>query len=160
MNVELCAHPFLRASVEKLMFGNQGLSEEIIPQSFWTSFFVLGVSISVTAKILLSGGSKKMTEFSLIFSAEIIVPPNLTAVLSENFDGASFRLILLHNFANFSICISRSFSVFPNTQKSSIFLRTWKSSSSLRLWSSWRGPGRSRYLGREQRNGKSHTASL
>ena len=63
-----------------------------------------------------------MTEFSLIFSAEIIVPPNLTAVLSENFDGASFRLIRLHNFANFSICISRSFSVFPNTQKSSYVL--------------------------------------
>ena len=64
MNFVRCAHPFIKESVEKFMLGNQGFREEIIPQSFWTSFFVLGVSISVTAKILLSGGSKKIAEFS------------------------------------------------------------------------------------------------
>ena len=122
MNFELLAHPALRALVEKLIFGNQGLSELIMPHRRCTSFFVLGLSISVTARILLSGGSKKITEFSLIFSAEMIVPPNLTAVLSVNLDGASFRLIFLHSFANLSICISRSSRVFPKRQKSSMFL--------------------------------------
>ena len=82
MNFLRWAHPFLRASVKKLMLGNQAFSEEIIPQSFWTSFLVFGVSIYVTVNILLSGGSKKITEFSFIFSAKMIVPPKFTAVLN------------------------------------------------------------------------------
>ena len=49
-----------------------------------------------------------MTEFSLIFSADMMVPPNLTAVLNENLEGANFKLIFLHNLANLSICTSRS----------------------------------------------------
>ena len=89
----LLSHAALSAFVAKLMDGNQGFKELIIPQSRCTSFLFLGLSISVTARILLSGGSKKMMELSLIFSAEMMVPPNLTAVLKVNFDGDSFRLI-------------------------------------------------------------------
>ena len=108
MNLELLPHAPLSALVAKLMDGNQGFKELIIPQSRCTSFFFLGVSISVTARILLSGGSKKIMELSLIFSADMMVPPNLIAVLSVNFDGDSFRLVFSHNFANLSICFSRS----------------------------------------------------
>ena len=64
MNFELFPDAPLRALVAKLMDGNHGFSELIIPQSRWMSFLFLGRSISVTERILLSGGSKKMTEFS------------------------------------------------------------------------------------------------
>ena len=67
-------------------------------------FLFLGLSISVTARILLSGGSKKMMELSATFSAEMMVPPNLTAVPSVNFEGDNLRLIFSHSFANLSIC--------------------------------------------------------
>ena len=75
MNLELLPHAPLSAFVAKLIDGNQGFSELIIPQRRCTSFLFLGLSISVTARILLSGGSKKMMELSLIFSADIMVPP-------------------------------------------------------------------------------------
>ena len=130
MNFDLFPHAPLSAGVAKFIDGNQGLSELIIPHNCCIFFVLLGCSISVTARILLSGGSKKMMELSATFSAEMMVPPNLTAVLNVNFEGDNFKLILRHNSANLSICFSSSGKVFANKQKSSMFLRTWKSSSS------------------------------
>ena len=116
------------AFVAKLTDGNQDFNELIIPHNRWMSFLLFGCSISVTARILLSGGSKNMTELFFIFSADMMVPPNFTAVLRTNFDGANLRFIFLHNFINFSICNSRSSSVLPYKRKSSMFLRTLMSS--------------------------------
>ena len=71
-----------------------------------------------------------MIEFSATFSAEIMVPPNLTAVLNENFEGDNFKLTFRQSSANLSICFSSSGRVLANNQKSSMFLSTLKSGSS------------------------------
>merc|ERR1711895_280933 len=80
-------------------------------------------------RIRLSGGSRKITELSATFSADIMVPPNFTEVLSVNFEGESFKFILEHNSASLSICLSNSCKVLANKQKSSMFFNTLKSLS-------------------------------
>ena len=62
-------------------------------------------------------------DWSFIFSAEIITPPNCTVSDKENLAGDNFKLILLHNFISFPICSYNPFNVRENNKKLSICLR-------------------------------------
>merc|ERR1712055_268002 len=96
------AQPALRFFIFNCIFGNQSPRLEIMPQSVLSSFLGWGGSISVTANILWSGGSRKITCPSFIFLLLIIVHLNFTGEDNLNFDGDnSFRLMSSHIFINF-----------------------------------------------------------
>ena len=65
--------PALKFLFENETLGNHAFNELTIQQRLWSFFLVFGAGVSVMARILASGGSRKMIDWSFIFSAEIIL---------------------------------------------------------------------------------------